>query len=221
MLNTLVYLWEYAYSHPRATNLGIRREYERIPKMSANPTPACSLLIAVRDAWQAAHRSAVPPRAVRPGSGVSLAAAPCCHAVEPGGDDPPPCAAPGFRAAVHTEAASGVQAGTRFSWVYSQCMNSTRVKKAARREAYVRVFRPRGLVGIREFPRLVSLCGNTWNTYSTSRVFAVIGASHESWALRVRDDDDGLELVFVVRSRRFGSGKSALRTERFFSTVVM
>ena len=117
MLNTLVYLWEYAYSHPRATNLGIRREYERIPKMSANPTPACSLLIAVRDAWQAAHRSAVPPRAVRPGSGVSLAAAPCCHAVEPGGDDPPPCAAPGFRAAVHTEAASGVQAGARFSWV--------------------------------------------------------------------------------------------------------
>ena len=53
---------------------------------------------------------------------------------------------------------------------YSQCMNSTRVKKAARREAYVRVFRPRGLVGIREFPRLVSLCGNTWNTYSTSRI---------------------------------------------------
>ena len=48
MLNTLGYLWEYANSHPKATNFGIRREYERIPTMAGAYSTAASQLIARR-----------------------------------------------------------------------------------------------------------------------------------------------------------------------------
>ena len=60
MLNTLGYLWEYAYSHPIWANLGIRREYARIPTMAPEALLyCCDSLIARRDAWQAADRSAL------------------------------------------------------------------------------------------------------------------------------------------------------------------